>query len=49
MTIKKFITDLFVGVTISFASMIGIFAGITVWASGLGDWVEKKTSQLFNH
>ena len=45
---KKFFKDLIASCAISFVATIGMFAGIIVLGSGLGDWLEDKTKKLFN-
>lgn len=46
-TIKSVLGDCLSSFAISAFGVIGMFAGITVWSSGLGDLVEEKTKELF--
>ena len=45
---KKFFKDLIASCAISFVATIGMFAGIIVLGSGLGDCIEAKTKKLFD-
>lgn len=47
-TIKNIIVTFVLYVLMGIASVIGICAGSTIWANGLGDKVEEKTRKLFN-
>lgn len=45
---KNFMKEMAKTTILSAAATIGMFAGLAIWASGMGEWVEEQTTKVFS-